>query len=238
MSMIKAVDIHRDARLVVGAVPESKSDARGSRRWVPSRLARFLLDYDALAYRLAAEAALHSGQRVLHLGCGSGELLLTLAGMYPEVILHGLESAQNDLKEACRRANAIRCRIEFRRGLVLAPPYPPSSFHHVVFTPMLRGISVEEKVRAWVVSCRLLKPGGVLHTIDWGQPRNAAARWRSALAQWICGLSAACCWTGDESPAAMTALAGFASVETAHEESSSVGTLAVYRAQRHSRSGF
>jgi tRNA1(Val) A37 N6-methylase TrmN6 len=89
---------------------------------------------------LAAAVPVHTGEKVLDLGCGAGGAMLCLAARVPGVFVTGIE-VQNDLVKMCRRniaRNNFQDRLEAKCGDVsqnLNSNFLSSSFDHVMMNP-------------------------------------------------------------------------------------------------------
>ena len=90
---------------------------------------------DSLA--LADFAMAVSGERVCDLGCGSGILLLLLAGQRRELVLYGVE-LRPAAAEECRQnaaANGFSRRFQVVTGDLRSRPFPAGSMDLVIANP-------------------------------------------------------------------------------------------------------
>src|SRR5689334_11143059 len=90
-----------------------------------------------------------SGDRVLDVGCGTGELLTRLAARYPRARLAGLDPVTEMLKVAQDKLSAHHnLRVDLRLGWANALPWPDASFDVVVSCNMFHYIThPEDSVR-------------------------------------------------------------------------------------------
>lgn len=100
--------------------------------------------------------------RVLDVGCGTGELLTRLAAKYPEARLAGLDPVPEMLKVAGRKLSA---KVELRVGWANGLPWPDDSFDIVVSCNMFHYIT--HPVEAVREMERVLRPGGKMVITDW-----------------------------------------------------------------------
>jgi ubiquinone/menaquinone biosynthesis C-methylase UbiE len=160
------------------------------RHFIPAAGRDFLLPlYDPLCRLLGAqrvrerlldEAALQPGERVLDLGCGTGALSLLVAKRHPGISLVALDPDQKALARA--RAKAARGgAIEWRHGYGDAIPFPDRSFDRVLSSLVLHHLTRDEKRGTLRDVCRVLKPGGRVHVLDFGPPRRLFERALTAL---------------------------------------------------------
>lgn len=117
------------------AQPETEDRLLGGRVRLLQPGTGFRAAIDPVFLQAAVPAA--AGERVLDLGCGSGAAALALAARVAGVHVVGLDK-QADLVELARRSavlNELADRVAFEVGSVLAPPFEPASFDHVMANP-------------------------------------------------------------------------------------------------------
>ena len=100
--------------------------------------------------------------RVLDVGCGTGELLARLAAKYPAAHLSGLDPVPEMLEVAREKLSE---RVELRVGWANELPWPEASFDLVVSCNMFHYIT--HPVAAVQEMERVLRPGGHLVITDW-----------------------------------------------------------------------
>jgi len=113
-------------------------------------------------YRLGGSLA------ILDVGCGTGEITLRLAELYPDATLSGVDLIGAHLDVARRRARPLGDRVRFRIADAFALPYPDTTFDLVVCRHMLQAVPRPTEAMAEMV--RVAKPGGRLHFLveDYG----------------------------------------------------------------------
>jgi demethylmenaquinone methyltransferase/2-methoxy-6-polyprenyl-1,4-benzoquinol methylase len=156
----------------------------GKRRYVRSLFATIADRYDfitvALSYgqdrgwkrRLVARARPSAGQRALDLATGTGDIAFALAAGGAEVV--GLDITQRMIELARAKAGARWPRCSFVVGDMLALPFPSRSFDLVTTGYGLR--NVPDLAVAIEEIGRVLKPGGVVLSLDFDRPANGFVR--------------------------------------------------------------
>ena len=147
----------------------------------------YLLGRDELVDRLGAAP----GDVVLEVGCGTARNLVRLARRYPGARLHGLDASEAMLLTAA--AKLARAGLDGRVPLAhgFAQTFKPADFgldrpfDRILFSYTLSIIPgpVEAQDNAFAQ----LRPGGSLHTVDFGDRRNLP-RWLDRLLGWWLGL--------------------------------------------------
>jgi SAM-dependent methyltransferase len=111
--------------------PEMDSlKARLKGTWSAGDFGRIATSYEAGAADFIARLGLKSGQRVLDVACGTGNLALPAAKAGAQVV--GIDIAPNLVEQARRRAAAQNLSIRFEEGDAEALPYENGSFDVVV----------------------------------------------------------------------------------------------------------
>jgi ubiquinone/menaquinone biosynthesis C-methylase UbiE len=100
--------------------------------------------------------------RVLDVGCGTGELLTRLAAKYPAAQLAGLDPVPEMLNVA---KSKLSVDVDFRVGWANELPWPDDSFDAVVSCNMFHYIT--HPVAAIREMERVLRPGGQIVITDW-----------------------------------------------------------------------
>jgi demethylmenaquinone methyltransferase/2-methoxy-6-polyprenyl-1,4-benzoquinol methylase len=128
--------------------------------------------------RAAVREALRADSRwVLDLGCGTGDLSFaatTHASAQTRIV--GLDFSLEMLRQAARKQATVRRRVSFVQGSALAAPVKSGAMDAIISAFVLRNVS--DLGVFFAESARVLKPGGVLVTLDmFPPPRN----WFSAF---------------------------------------------------------
>ena len=128
--------------------------------------------------RAIALAEIGSGDRVLDLACGTGDLLFAAAPMAKRSV--GLDVTFRMVQLAKRRASAERLPSSGQRsaalitGDMLALPFPDASFDVITVGYGLR--NVPDLTQAIREIGRVLAPGGRVVSLDFNRPSNALVR--------------------------------------------------------------
>ena len=156
------------------AAPDSKS--RYVRRLFSTIAERYDLITRLLSYgqdrrwkaRVVELSAVRPGLRALDLACGTGDIALALAARGADVV--GLDITHRMVQLARAKDGAAR----FVTGDMLALPFGDEAFDLVTTGYGLR--NVPDIPRAIAEMRRVLKPGGVLISLDFDRPANAILR--------------------------------------------------------------
>lgn len=118
--------------------------------------------------KLLVRANLQPGQRVLEIGCGTGELLRTLKQRFPEVEALGIDPDLSALRRARRKATRGSLQIQYERAFADDLPLSDDNVDRVLSSFMLHHVPVAEWVPVLREARRVLRPGGELHLVDLG----------------------------------------------------------------------
>jgi demethylmenaquinone methyltransferase/2-methoxy-6-polyprenyl-1,4-benzoquinol methylase len=135
--------------------------------------------------------AIQPAARVLDLACGTGDLAFAAAARAVNGRVLGVDasSAMIDLARARAKREASHGNVDFQVGDISVLDVPSASVDAVTAGYALR--NVPDYVRTVREIARVLKPGGVLLTLDFYRPESAL--WRTLLLSY---LSAAGNWVG------------------------------------------
>jgi SAM-dependent methyltransferase len=152
------------------------SPAAAGRDYLPAMGRHWLLPlYDPFT-RLAGVGRIHEqlldrahvadGQRVLEIGCGTGNLLTALGRRRPDLETVGIDPDPAALRRARRKAARRRLPIRYDQAYAGELPVADDSFDRVLSSFMLHHLDDDERMRALREVRRVLRPGGELHVVD------------------------------------------------------------------------
>ncbi len=160
----------------------------GERPFLPGMSRNWLLPlYDPLTRllgvrrihrRLLDQAGLRPGQRVLEIGCGTGNLLLAAKRTQPAVTVVGVDPDLTALARAHRKARRRGLAVQLDRGYADELPYADDSVDVVLSSFMLHHVPAGEREPAMREVLRVLRPGGALHLVDVGGSGDSGHRHR------------------------------------------------------------
>jgi len=181
-----------------------------------------------LKRRLIVQARIEPGYRVLDLGCGTATLTILIKQMYPAAEVVGLDGDPKILAIAEAKAAKAEVSLTLDHGLAFDMPYPDQSFDRVVSSLVIHHLTTENKRRAFKDIQRVLRSGGELHVLDFGQPHNL---YTSIVSPLIRRLEEAADNVQGLLPV-MIREAGFDQVEVTQRFTTVFGSLSLYRARR------
>jgi ubiquinone/menaquinone biosynthesis C-methylase UbiE len=125
-----------------------------------------LLGVRSVHRRLLDQAAVLPGQRVLEIGCGTGNLLLTAKQTQPAATVVGTDPDLTALARAYRKARRRGLAVQLDRGYADELPYADDSVDVVLSSFMLHHVPADRREPASREVRRVLRPGGALHLVD------------------------------------------------------------------------
>ncbi|PHP68778.1 SAM-dependent methyltransferase [Zhengella mangrovi] len=145
----------------------------------------YLLGRDHLIDELQPPA----GGTVLEVGCGTGRNLAAVAARYPSAQLYGIDISAEMLKSAGRTldragaGNRTRLAVGDATALDTGRQFAVARFDRVFISYAVSMIPDWEAAIAEAIS--VLRPGGSLHIVDFGQQDGLPGWFRSALHAWL-----------------------------------------------------
>ncbi len=128
--------------------------------------------------RMVVEMAkIKPGDKVLDVGCGTGNLTLT-AKKYVGASgsVYGIDASPEMIGEARKKAKHSSLEAVFEVGLIEKLPYPDATFDVVISRLVIHHLPDDLKRRGFAEIFRVLKPGGLLFLADFNPPANPILR--------------------------------------------------------------
>jgi SAM-dependent methyltransferase len=111
--------------------------------------------------------ALKSGDRLLDVGCGSGDLLAAAAAREAGAVLVGIDPDEDALELASHKITGTIHAAELHQGVAEELPFDDESFDLVAATRVLVPMDPRARAQALRECWRVLRPGGRLLVADW-----------------------------------------------------------------------
>ena len=127
--------------------------------------------------RLLDQAGVRPGQRVLEIGCGTGNLLLTAKQTQPDATVVGVDPDLAALARARRKGRRRGLAVQLDRGYADELPYADDSMDVVLSSFMIHHVPADRREPAMREVRRVLGPGGALHLVDIGGADAPADGW-------------------------------------------------------------
>ncbi|MEU1414884.1 methyltransferase domain-containing protein [Streptomyces sp. NPDC046994] len=152
------------------------SQSRSERDYIPGLGRHFLTPLYDVAHgvfglhsvhsEMIEQAELRDGQRVLDVGCGTGNLLRATGRRHPSADLVGLDPDPKALTRAERKARRAGLTVRLDRGFAQELPYGDDSFDRVFSSLMLHHLDSTSKDALLAEVRRVLRPDGRLVLAD------------------------------------------------------------------------
>lgn len=117
--------------------------------------------------KLIEQAELTDGQRVLDIGCGTGNVTIAAKRARPGIDAVGSDPDPRALARARRKATGLS-GIRFEQVYAQRLPYGDGEFDRVLSSMMFHHLDGQAKAAAAQEVFRVLRPGGRLHLVDLG----------------------------------------------------------------------
>ena len=117
---------------------------------------------------LVDQARIQPDQRLLEIGCGTGNLAILTKRLHPGAEVIGIDPDPKALARAQRKAKREALSVQLDRGFAEELPYPDASFDRVLSALMFHHLGPEEQEKSLDEARRVLKPGCSLHLLDFG----------------------------------------------------------------------
>src|SRR5574341_106944 len=118
-------------------------------------------------------AKIKLGDKILDVGCGSGNLTLTAkryAGASGSV--YGIDAAPEMIEVAKKKASRSRLEVVFNVGLIEKLAFQDATFNVVISRLVIHHLPDDLKRRGFAEILRVLKPGGLFFVADFKPPAN------------------------------------------------------------------
>lgn len=118
-------------------------------------------------------AGIKPGDKVLDVGCGTGNLTLTVKNYVGESgSAYGLDASPEMIAAARKKQKRSGIQAVFDVGLIEQIPYPEATFDAVISRLAIHHLPGDLKRQGFSEIFRVLKPGGFLFVVDFNLPSN------------------------------------------------------------------
>ena len=124
--------------------------------------------------RMVIELAnVQPGDKVLDVGCGTGNLTLTAKSYAgPDGEVYGIDAAPEMIQVAKKKASRSGQEVVFEVGLIEELAFPEANFDVVISRLAIHHLPDDLKRKGFSEILRVLKPGGHLLVADFNPPAN------------------------------------------------------------------
>src|SRR3972149_1174201 len=189
---------------------------------------RWLFREHTMKSRLVDQVAPRPHENVLDIGCGTGTLAILLKRAGPAANVVGVDGDPAVVEIARRKTATIGLEIRFDGGMAYDLPYEDASFDAGVASLVLHHLAKRDKEDALREVCRVLRPRGSFHALDFGVPQNGLMR---SLAR-VSGLLEDTEDGVEGRLPRMFVAAGLDDVQETSRYMTPLGTIALYRARK------
>jgi ubiquinone/menaquinone biosynthesis C-methylase UbiE len=141
----------------------------------------WLMGVESAHRRLIEQADLQPGQRVLEIGCGTGNMTVLAKTLHPATDVVGLDPDPKALDRARRKAEGRGISIELDRGFADDLHHPDASFDRVLSALMFHHLEHDQKAKSLSEVRRVVRPGGSLHLLDFGGGHDGSSGFLARL---------------------------------------------------------
>jgi ubiquinone/menaquinone biosynthesis C-methylase UbiE len=118
-------------------------------------------------------ARIKAGDKVLDVGCGTGDLTLAAQGSAgPTGLAIGIDPSPEGIAVAQRKARRLNALTKFEVGLIENLNFPDETFDVAISRLMIHHLPDGLKRRGFAETYRVLKPGGRLFMVDFKPPSS------------------------------------------------------------------
>lgn len=164
--------MHNQPRIQNGPQTTGRTIHWASHYDIFSRL--FRLGVNSPNSRMVIELAdIRPGDRVLDVGCGTGNLTLTAKSYAgPDGKVYGIDAAPEMIELAKKKASRSGLEVLFDIGLIEKLAFPDAAFDVIISRLAIHHLPDDLKSRGFAEILRVLKPGGHFLIADFIAPTN------------------------------------------------------------------
>lgn len=119
-------------------------------------------------------AHLEAGESVLDVGCGTGTLAIAAKRLIGATsAVYGIDASPEMIAQANKKAKKAGVDVTFKNEFAQTLPFPDAQFDVVLSTLMLHHLPKKVRQQCAHEICRVLKPGGRVLAVDFGEPSLA-----------------------------------------------------------------
>ncbi|MET0181763.1 MAG: class I SAM-dependent methyltransferase [Caulobacterales bacterium] len=125
-----------------------------------------------------SQIAPQSGDVIIEIGCGRGELTMLMAAAAPGATIIAIDADENAIAQAVERANVASTQVRFIRGDARDLPQLTAAWapNKIVSSLLMHGMRAHEQMIILRAARSALRKGGALHCAEYGVQSTALMR--------------------------------------------------------------
>ncbi|NPV90328.1 MAG: class I SAM-dependent methyltransferase [Firmicutes bacterium] len=190
---------------------------------------KIIMPEEKIKNQLLDQAGIRLNDVVLDFGCGTATLTIMAKQRESLAEVFGLDIDKGVLQIAGQKVQKASLEIHLDSYDGNRFPYPDQMFDKVLSSLVFHHLTPGQKINALKEVQRVLKPGGELHVLDIGRPKNVFMRGVVFISQMLEGFATTSDSVRGMLPIYMRNI-GLKEVEETSQINAVFGTLSVYKA--------
>jgi len=136
---------------------------------------------------LVKQCVTDAKQRILDIGCGTGNLTKMLALGNSQANIVAFDADKTALDIAQKNNRELASRIQYQLGMAQALPFESDTFDVVVSSLFFHHLTLAQKQLVLLQCKNVLKQNGTIYIADWGTPTSRLQRFLFYIVQLLDG---------------------------------------------------